>query len=144
MYVAILVILTVALAAEAAGTPEAQKADRRTREYKATSARVLNNSAMIHESQDYFVTHIRRPVGNEGIPDQITLGDTVTVKGRSIRVRHIFVTETLEDLKWGGKVLAKKGDVDCMIVESEENLPYVDETRQNKRWIHIAQCEAKP
>jgi hypothetical protein len=130
-------------AQEAAGTPEAQKADRRTREYKATSARVLNNSAMMHERADYFVTHIRSAVGNEGIPDQITLGDTVTVKGKSIRVRHIFVTETLEDLKWGGKVLAKKGEVRCMIVEAEENLPHVDETRRNKRWIHIAQCEAK-
>ena len=37
-------------AAEAAGTPQAQKADRRTREYKATSARVLNNYLIIDTS----------------------------------------------------------------------------------------------
>ena len=121
-------------------THDGADADDRTREYKAAAVRVLNNSAMMYEHRNYFVTHTSGSVGKEGIPDQIKLGDSVTVKGKTIRVRHIFVTDILEDLKWGGKVLARKGDVRCMIVESEENLPYGDEKR-NRRWIHVDNCE---
>lgn len=121
-------------------TRDEAKTDNRTREYKAAAVRVLNNSAMMSEHRNYFVTHTSGSVGKEGIPDQIKLGDTVTVKGKAIRVRHIFVTDILEDMKWGGKVLARKGDTRCMIVESEENLPYGDEKR-NRLWIHVEHCE---
>lgn len=115
------------------------ESDNRTQEYKAASIRVLNQSATMHQHKNYFITQTSGPVGTEGIPEVIKLGDTVTVKGKTILVRHIFVTEILADMKWGAEVLAKKGDVRCVIVESEENLPYGEEKR-NRLWIYVEQC----
>src|SRR5262249_48600395 len=107
-----------------------------TRKYKASAVEVLNHSAMMHEQKNYFVTSTTGPVGNEGIPDAIKVGDTVTVRGRTLHVRHIFVTEILEDMKWGGKMLAKKGDVHCMVVASEQDLSS-DGTERDRRWIRV-------
>jgi uncharacterized protein len=112
----------------------------RVHEYKATSLRVLNRSATMHEHKNYYVTMSSGSVGTDGIPDVIKLGDTVTVGAKTIRVRHIFVTEVLDDMKWGREVVAKKGDVTCVIVESEENLPYGDEWR-DRLWIHVKECQ---
>jgi hypothetical protein len=117
--------------------------DNRTHEYKASSIRVLNDSATMREHRNYVVTQTSGPVGKEGIPDEIKVGDAVTVKGRTILVRHIFVTEVREDMKWGGKFLAKKGDVTCVLVESEDNLPYGDAQR-DRLWIHVEQCRPVP
>jgi hypothetical protein len=114
--------------------------DKRAREYRVNAIRVLNGSAMMNEHRDYVLTQTSGSVGKEGIPDHIKLGDTVTVDGRTIQVRHILVTEILEDLKWGGKTLARKGDVRCMVVETEDDLPYGEEKR-NRRWIIVEQCE---
>ncbi len=114
--------------------------DKRTTEYKATSVRVLKGSAVMNEHRNYGITMTSGAVGSDGIPEVIKLGDVVTVKGRTIRVQHIFVTEIHEDMKWSGKMLAKKGDVHCVAVESEENLPYGDEWR-NRLWINILECE---
>jgi ankyrin repeat protein len=121
-------------------TTAESSADNRIREYKASSLRVLNQSATMHEDKNYFITQTRGPVGKEGIPEAIKLGDTVTVKGKTIHVKHIFVTDYLAEMKWGGQVLAKKGDVRCVVVESEENLPYGDDKR-NRLWIYVEQCQ---
>lgn len=36
--------------------------------------------------------------------------------------------------------MARKGDVTCVIVESEDNLPYGDQ-RRDRLWIHVKECE---
>jgi hypothetical protein len=110
------------------------------RKSKADAVRVLNQSATMYESRNYFVTRVTGPVGKEGIPAVIRLGDVVTVKGTSIRVNHIFVTQYLVEMKWGKEVLARAGDVKCMIVESEKDLP--DDEEINRRWIKVEQCQS--
>ncbi len=120
-------------------TRKAAVSDRRTTEYKATAVRVVNRSAVMHEHRSGLLA-TTGPIGQDGIPDMLRLGDTVTVKGRTIRIRHIFVTEIHEDLKWAGKVLAKKGDIRCIAVESEDQVPHNEEKR-DKLWIYIPECQ---
>jgi hypothetical protein len=44
-------------------------------------------------------------------------------------------------MEWGGKVLARKGQVACAAVESAENLPWVDEDAwRNRLWVDIQDC----
>lgn len=113
--------------------------DNRVREYKVAAARVRNGSATMLEHKDYWITSTSGPVGKDGIPDVMKLGDLVSVRGRTIKVQHIFVSEYNEDMKWGKEVLARKGDVKCVVVETEQDLPG-DKVR-NRRWIYITECE---
>lgn len=131
--VAMFVILLVAISGSAA---------EKTREYETSAVRVRNHSATMHAHKNYYVTLVSGPVGKEGIPEVIKLGDKITVKDRSLTVKHIFVTEILEDMKWAGKVLGRKGDVTCTIVERLQDLPHVDENQwRNRLWIHVTECE---
>lgn len=117
-------------------------AAEKTREYEATAVRVRNNSATMNAHKNYYVTIVSGPVGKEGIPEVINLGDKITVKDRSLTVKHIFVTEILEDMKWAGKSLGRKGDIQCTIVERLQDLPHVDENQWRDRlWIHVTECE---
>lgn len=117
-------------------------AGEKTREYEATAVGVRNNSATMYAHKNYFVTLVSGPVGKEGIPEAIKLGDTITVKDRSLTVKFIFVKEILEDMQWAGKVLARKGDVTCTIVERFQDLPHIDENQWRDRlWIHVTECE---
>ena len=111
-----------------------------SRDYRATAVRVRNDSAMMYAHKNYYITQTSGSVGKEGIPENIKLGDIITVKGRTIKARHIVVSEAVVEMKWKGEVLAKPGDVTCVIVESEENLPYGDESR-DRLWIYVKQCE---
>ena len=108
-------------------------AGEKTREYEATAVRVRNNSATMYAHKNYYVTLVSGPVGKEGIPEAIKLDDRITVKGRSLTVKYIFVKEILEDMQWAGKFLARKGDVTCTIVERFQDLPHVDETQWRNR-----------
>jgi hypothetical protein len=121
------------------GSLFAATAGPRVQEYKATSVYVRNQSGTMHEHRNYYVTQTSRVVGKEGIPQVISVGDTVTVAGRAIKVRHIFVRKLLAELRDGSKVVGRAGDMSCVAVESEENLPYSDEYR-NRLWIHVAEC----
>jgi hypothetical protein len=48
-------------------------------------------------------------------------------------------------MKWGREVLGRRGDITCVLVESEENLPYKDEEVQRDRlWIYVKQCQPQP
>jgi len=118
-----------------------QDSDSKVREYKATSIRVRNGSATMWQDKNLLITQTRGPVGTQGIPETINIGDVVTVDGKPIRVKHIFVTEFLQDMRWGKETLGRKGDVKCVIVESEENLPYGDEKQRNRLWINVKECE---
>lgn len=113
--------------------------DGRTTEYKATAIRVVNRSAVMHEQRSGLLA-TTGPVGREGIPDMLRLGDTVTVKRHTVRIHHIFVTEIHEDLVWAGKPIAKRGDVRCIAVESEDQVPH-NEERRDKMWIYVAECQ---
>jgi len=112
----------------------------RTEKGKAGHIRVKNNSATMYADKNYIITQTRGPVGSEGIPTEIRIGDTVRVKDRVLKVQHIFWTRYLERAQWGREVLANAGDVQCVLVETPEDLPYGDEDR-NRLWINVKQCE---
>ena len=112
------------------------------RKSETTSIRVKGKSATMYQHKNYLVTLASGPVGSEGIPEIIRVGDVVTVKDSTIRVEHIVVTEFLKDMKYGKDVLGQKGDIQCTIVQSLDNLPYVDEHDQRDRlWINVKDCE---
>ena len=112
------------------------------RKFEATSIRVKGKSATMYQHKNYLVTLASGSVGSEGIPEIIQVGDVVTVKDSTIKVEHIVVTEFLQDMKYGKDVLGKKGDIHCTIVQSLDNLPYVDEHDQRDRlWINVKDCE---
>lgn len=112
------------------------------RKSEATSIRVKGKSATMYQHRKYLVTLASGLVGSEGIPEIIQVGDVVTVKDSTIRVEHIVITEFLQDMRYGKDVLGKKGDIHCTIVQSLDNLPYVDEHDQRDRlWINVKDCE---
>lgn len=112
------------------------------RKSEAASIRVKSKSATMYQRKNYLVTVASGPIGSEGIPEIIQVGDVVTVKDNTIRVARIVVTEFLKDMKYGKDVLGMKGDIHCTIVQSLDNLPYVDEHDQRDRlWINVKDCE---
>jgi hypothetical protein len=113
--------------------------EEQVRKSTAQAVRVLSQSATMYQSRDYLVTRVTGPVGKAGIPEVIRLGDTVTVKGVSIKVNYIFVTHYLVEMKWGNEILARPGDVKCVLVESEKDVP--DDEEINRRWILVDQCQ---
>lgn len=108
-------------------------------EKAVSSIRVLNKSAMMHAHRDYWITIVSSPVGNETIPEIIKLGDIIKVKERTLRVRIIIATKHDKTFRYQGKVIARKGDTSCVIVESMKNLPSDEE--RSRLWIHAKQCE---
>jgi len=113
----------------------------RIKEYRASSIRVEGKSATMYQHKDYLLTTTSGAVGSAGIPEIIRLGDRVTVEGKVIQVQHIIVKEFLVDMKYGNEILGKKGDIHCTIVESLDNLPYVDEEKHGDRlWINVKNC----
>ena len=83
----------------------------RTREFKAQAVSVINNSATMHFHKRYLVTVVSGKIGSEGIPQVIRLGDVIRVKDRSLKVNHIYVTECLERMEWGGEILCEQGEI---------------------------------
>jgi hypothetical protein len=109
-----------------------------TREYHAESIRVLRGSAKMRYSDvGFFGTKVGN-VGSRGIPEVIHLGDIITVKDRTVEANIIEVTEHLRDMSYGGKLLAKKGDVTCLIVTRKEDFPR-DDVR-DRVWIQVEHC----
>jgi hypothetical protein len=119
---------------------QADGKELRTEKGKAGHIRVKNDSAIMFADKNHFITQSRGPVGSEGIPAEIQIGDAVRVKDRVLNVNHIFWTRYLDRYQYGRDFLVEAGDVSCVLVETEEDLPYGDEYR-NRLWIHVKQCE---
>jgi len=120
--------------------PNKSFAEGETKEYMVQEIRVLNSSAVMNEEKNLIVTRTTKSVGKEGIPSVIRIGDKIKVKGRELTAKFIYVTEALKTMKYGKMVLMKKGEVNCVIVESPENLPYGDEWA-NRLWINVKDCK---
>ena len=63
----------------------------KAREYEAQSIRVKDHSATMYQYKDQSTATSSGPVGNEGIPESIQIGDAITVDGHTIRAKHILV-----------------------------------------------------
>lgn len=121
---------------------EAQQENKRTQDYGVSSVRVMNGSATMYADTKYYVTFRRGQVGKDGIPELVKLGDVVRVKDRSLTVNHILVTEILEDMSYGGKIFARKGEIRCLLLQRLEDRPGDDDNSSRSRlWINITDCK---
>ena len=107
---------------------------------RASHIRVKNDSATMYATRNYLVTQSSGAVGRDGIPVDIRLGDAVQVQGQVIKVNHIFWKLYLERAQYKNQVLADAGDVQCVLVETLEDLPYSDDYR-DRLWITVEHCE---
>ena len=122
---------------------EAQQARQagKAREYEAQSIRVKDQSATLYQYNSHSTSPSVGPVGTVGIPESIRIGDAITVNGHTLRAQHILVKEILSDINYGGHVLGKAGEAQCVIVESRENLPEADQSDTRDRlWIVVEKC----
>ncbi len=113
-------------------------AGQKTREYKAQSVRVLQHSATMRYRDDYWVTTITGVAGKDGIPQRISVGDTIHVGDRALTANYIFVTECLVTLEWAGNVLCDQGQVQCLVVERLEDV--ASDSNPYRLWITVDRC----
>ena len=111
-----------------------------TRVENAEEIIVRNNSGTMHQHKNYFITVISGVVGKEGIPNRIKIGDRVTVEDITITVNHIKVTHVLENISYNGQILARKGEVTCVLVESPEDFPDREDGK-SRVWVYVKQCQ---
>ena len=112
-------------------------AGEKSRDVMATQIRVLNNSAIMMEHDVRLLTTIFRHVGKQGIPDVISKGDQITVKGKTVTANIIQVKFILEDMSYAGEVFARKGDVLCTVASTPEDMPWGEE--RDRLWINVEQ-----
>ncbi len=105
---------------------------------RVSEIEVLNDSAVMYFHKYGVITSVTGPVGREGIPQRIRLGDVITVKDRTILVGVIEVTAVLEDIVWQGELVARKGDVLCDIAASPDELP--SGRKLSYLWINVTEC----
>jgi hypothetical protein len=118
--------------------PNLATAQSKTVEFQARAIEVLDDSATMLYHADYWITTVTWPVGKEGIPKVIRLGDVVTVGNRTLVANYIFVTQCLERMEWGGDVLCEKGQTTCTVVERPEDVPSDEE--RDRQWIYVKKC----
>lgn len=78
------------------------------------------------------------PVGQLEGPTVIGLGDTVSAGGKSFRVGIIEVNEYNEEVRIGNDIIARKGDVICILAPDEESLPYDNDC--DALWVRARGC----
>jgi len=105
---------------------------------RATAIEVLDGSASLL-SREYVgqsctvKPHIDLPGTRE-----MRIGDEIRVEGYSFTVGLIEVDTHLEDISFNGQVIAKAGDVVCMVAASERSWPYV--LSCNALWVRVGKC----
>ena len=115
--------------------------DRSVIEYHARSIMVIGGSARMRYSEVGFFGTKVGDVGSKEIPEVINLGDHITIKGKTVQANIIEVTEYLKDMRYGGKLLAKKGQVRCLIAATKENFPYGEGSgSRDMIWIDVDNC----
>ncbi len=111
-----------------------------TEESRAMAIEVLEQSATIlsHESILLGLSCKSGPVGELPNLRHVKIGDTISYKDYSFRVGLIKVTKFLEDARWSGQTIAKKGDIVCVLAADERSLP--SEDRCKALWVRISKC----
>ena len=109
-------------------------------EFRASSVRVLNNSAEMRYHRDYLVDVVSGTLGSDGIPEVISLGDVIRVKDEAINVNYIFASRCSETIQLAGQVLCRAGQTSCVIVERPEDRP--NEGQRDRLWIDVKECES--
>lgn len=112
-----------------------------TKEYNARRIQVIDGSARMRYSEVGFFGTKVGDVGSKEIPEVINLGDHITIKGKTVQANIIKVTEHLRDMRWLGELLAKKGQVRCMVAATAEDFPDYGDVR-DRIWIDVDYCLA--
>lgn len=80
------------------------------------------------------------PIGEIAGLKQVRVGDTVSVGKTSIKVGVVEAVSFSEDLvAKDGRVLVRKGELQCAIAANERALPY-DQKRCNALWVFASRC----
>ena len=113
--------------------------------YRAKEIKVINNSSKMFRVKNYFVTRISSDIGSEGIPEVFKIGDIINVDGNILNVKYIEVNEILEDMIYKNEILGRKGDIQCIAVESLDDIPSPENDQKEfwleRKWINIKHCE---
>ena len=136
-----LICITFVIACIIQVFPSASFADDRSMiEYYAKSIKVISGARMRYSEVGFFGTKVG-DVGSKEIPEVINLGDHITINGKTVQANIIEVWEYLKDMRYGGKLLAKKGQVKCLIAATQENFPYGEGSgSRDKIWIDVDNC----
>jgi hypothetical protein len=109
-------------------------------EFFATSIDVSHGEVTLysHESILLGLSCKSGPVGKLTELRTISIGDTIKHGKYSFRVGIIKVSKFNEDASWGGKTIAKKGDVVCVVAANEDALP--SDKDCDALWLRIVNC----
>ena len=78
------------------------------------------------------------PIGSISSVRELSIGDTVSLKGETFKIGIIAVNEILEGVEVLGKPLTAKGDVICMAASDAGKLPSAEGCQA--LWLHISSC----
>jgi len=109
-----------------------------TKEYNARKIQVIGGSAKMYYHDVGLVFSTSGAVGAQGIPKVINLGDLIMVKDKTVQANIILVTEHLRDMRYDGKLLAKKGQVTCTIAARYKDFP--QGKMRDRVWIYVEYC----
>jgi hypothetical protein len=109
--------------------------------YWANKVAIIDKSAkMMRTHKKFFIFESSGPVGSSGIPEEIQIGDQITVKDVTITVNFIEVTKHLKDLTYLGETIIKKGDVSCAFAENRVDFPSGRDDGRMRVWINASKC----
>lgn len=110
-------------------------------EFLATSIDISEREVTLysHESILLGLSCKSGPVGKLTGLRTISIGDTIKHGKYSFRVGIIKVSKFNEDASWGGKTIAKKGDVVCVVAANEDALP--SDKDCDALWLRIVNCQ---
>lgn len=105
-----------------------------------TAIEALDKATMYSRQKVYLGVSCRTaPEGDVEWLKQAKIGDTVFLGKHSFKVGIIETVAFSEDLKTkGGKLLAAKGDTQCVLAANEQSLPY-DQKRCDGLWVFNSQ-----
>ena len=108
---------------------------------RVTAIEALDKATMYSQERAYLGFSCRTaPEGEIEWLKQAKIGDAVFLGKHSFKVGLIEAVAFSEDLKTkDGKVLAAKGDTQCVLAANEQSLPY-DKKRCDGRWVFIPKC----
>ena len=108
---------------------------------RVTSMEALDKATMYSRKSVYLGVSCRTsPEGEVEWLKQAKIGDTVFLGKHSFKVGIIETVTFSEDLKTtDGKLLAAKGDTQCVLAANEQSLPY-DKKRCDGLWVFIPKC----
>ena len=108
---------------------------------RVTAIEILDKATLYRKSSAYLGFSCRTaPEGDIDWLKKARLGDSVFLGKHSFKAGVIEAITFTEDLRTkDGRVLAAKGDTQCVLAADERALPY-DEKRCDGMWVFIPKC----